>query len=645
MVKNNKKIKTTEPETKSRSKWSKHKKLRKTPCPICLISYSATNISKHIKLCEKKKKMSGGIEKAEQVDPMCLEYEKKIKALEEKNKLLEEKIGKMTEENILIKRQTLEIMQVASMYNLNVSHICDKVPILLTEDEAIKLITMEIEYKHTLKNYINKFKRYVKFCESTGLNFALAASANSYINSLRIQKMIQKLPITRSLVNLRACLQSMLRIVSGQNIRLNNLRRWAVRKNMRKVYFLKRDQLVELYENLKNNYPDEVEYYLALRIQIETGARISEIVNLKMEDVLFLEKGVFDSIIINEFKTKKTRTKKLSSELRTLICQYIRENKIKSGFLFLKNFKDDDHKIRSDNFGKKLNQMLWVKLDNGIIIHPKTHDIRRSYCDNFHEDRMKCLEATRIEMNHSNKNVTANFYINTQNIKPGALHCYRTNPEDDAILKHSLTNALKKRNLIFTNENVYESEELMKKVIKFCNKNAKKIERFDENDAYQINKFLCRSEEMRNGPLEVVLDKYQGFVVVATNFIPQFTIISEYVGNVQPHDPNFNHNSIMKYISDDKTSYDIIPRTHANLSIFLSGTEGPNSEFQNVFSIKRRLFNNIPQIFFIAMKDIEQDEILYYDYNAGGQGQYPIQNFEMKKTPNRVENWNVQFFG
>ena len=81
-----------------------------------------------------------------------------------------------------------------------------------------------------------------------------------------------------------------------------------------------------------------------------------------------------------------------------------------------------------------------------------------------------------------------------------------------------------------------------------------------------------------------------------------------------------------------ETSLIICPYNNSNIARFISGINNSTKNCQNlanVISIKVSI-NSSVHILLIASKDIEKDEILYYDYN-GDAKMYNTKNFTYQK--------------
>ena len=127
-------------------------------------------------------------------------------------------------------------------------------------------------------------------------------------------------------------------------------------------------------------------------------------------------------------------------------------------------------------------------------------------------------------------------------------------------------------------------------------------------------------------PVQIVYDTIQGYVVKASDSIKKNTLICEYAGDVfYLRNKLFSdNNSIMDLIAApiSDRSLVICPEKNCNLARFLSGINNKkSSKNQNVYSIRVAIDGHV-HILLIAKKDIRKEEILCYDYNAGGYNNY-----------------------
>ena len=88
-----------------------------------------------------------------------------------------------------------------------------------------------------------------------------------------------------------------------------------------------------------------------------------------------------------------------------------------------------------------------------------------------------------------------------------------------------------------------------------------------------------------------------------------------------------------------RTSLDIVPEIHANIGRFICSVTKETQSQKNVFnyivfylylmqcqSVRFKL-DGEARVFLYSIREIEENEILFYDYNEGG-NEYPTENFK-----------------
>ncbi|WP_363253898.1 tyrosine-type recombinase/integrase [Clostridium sp.] len=80
--------------------------------------------------------------------------------------------------------------------------------------------------------------------------------------------------------------------------------------------------------------------YLLAKFQLNSGLRISDVVGVKVSDVMTNKRRFKEHLVINETKTNKIKTIKLNDELRNTIKEYV----------FKYDLKDCDYLFKSKKF-------------------------------------------------------------------------------------------------------------------------------------------------------------------------------------------------------------------------------------------------------------------------------------------------------
>ncbi|KAF7816669.1 histone-lysine N-methyltransferase ATXR6 [Senna tora] len=145
---------------------------------------------------------------------------------------------------------------------------------------------------------------------------------------------------------------------------------------------------------------------------------------------------------------------------------------------------------------------------------------------------------------------------------------------------------------------------------------------------------LCKSMMERGEwpPLMVVFDPQEGFTVEADKCIRDWTIITEYVGDVDylRNRENDDGDSMMTLLStsDPSRTLVICPDKRSNIARFINGINNHTPEGKKKQNLKCVRFdvNGESRVLLVANRDISKGERLYYDYN-GSEHEYPTEHF------------------
>lgn len=250
-------------------------------------------------------------------------------------------------------------------------------------------------------------------------------------------------------------------------------------------------------------------------------------------------------------------------------------------------------------------------------------------CDNAYHISCKkfnlcdCMKSTKVNKKliirlktYMFINRTINTLIKKKEIK--LLLPNLINKENTTII-----DILRKYKMEFSNELVYEMDEQYNNyLLEFgfyeMNYENKKI-------YYDLKNFTKKGNY---NYVKIEHDDNQGYVVKANTLIKKDTLICEYTGDVLFLKDVFNilkkkkkkNDSIFDLILTPTcdTSLIIFPYKNANLGRFLSGINNSNKQSIdriNVNSYRVSIEKKI-HVILVASKDISENEILYYDYNA-----------------------------
>jgi hypothetical protein len=139
----------------------------------------------------------------------------------------------------------------------------------------------------------------------------------------------------------------------------------------------------------------------------------------------------------------------------------------------------------------------------------------------------------------------------------------------------------------------------------------------------------------------------QGFCARALQVIPQYTIITEYTGELELKNDSCVLNDSVMFLKESRLpGSDIVisPELFANLGRYISGINNndPNSftkvnviffsfnYLSSIFQVQSGTFRIQDRlcVLLFACRDIQEGSTLYYDYNAGDNGCYPTEGFQ-----------------
>ncbi|XP_004234990.1 histone-lysine N-methyltransferase ATXR6 [Solanum lycopersicum] len=152
----------------------------------------------------------------------------------------------------------------------------------------------------------------------------------------------------------------------------------------------------------------------------------------------------------------------------------------------------------------------------------------------------------------------------------------------------------------------------------------------DDTETLQLCKNMMKQGEWP--PLMVVFDPKEGFTVEADAFIKDWTIITEYVGDVDylNNREADDGDSMMTLLTTNDPSKDLVicPDKHSNIARFINGINNhtrAGKKKQNVKCVRFDVDGEC-RVLLVANRDIRKGERLYYDYN-GYENEYPTAHF------------------
>lgn len=149
-------------------------------------------------------------------------------------------------------------------------------------------------------------------------------------------------------------------------------------------------------------------FFTLFTLGINTGLRISDILNLKVEDV-FRGKKPIEYLELIEQKTKKRQTIFLNNTIKKALSLYVKNIPPNQVFLF-QTFKDPDKRIKPLSYRYVLKMLkYYINERAGININVGTHTMRKTF---GYQTYMSGWDIYRVQqcLNHSSP-TTTKLYI------------------------------------------------------------------------------------------------------------------------------------------------------------------------------------------------------------------------------------------
>ncbi|KAL4505289.1 hypothetical protein ABPG72_016356 [Tetrahymena utriculariae] len=323
-----------------------------------------------------------------------------------------------------------------------------------------------------------------------------------------------------------------------------------------------------------------------------------------------------------EVETQARVTRQRTQEkIEKLNDQYINDsNKTVKTVLAKKRKKNDFTEFISNK----------TQINDDSLTQPLTINQKTSSSSYYNDECESNMSTTYSSTSNETQPKNSSAPINSKGGVKFLLPVPSSNPIVNLECKQSLIYALKAKNILFYDDLCYTQQ---------CPKQSNtanlepNLQIIDLANSIIFQKFKEMSRQGIYAPVIVEEDKIQGFIVRAMDDIKAKTLICEYVGEVDyARNHIFNKNdSIMDLLrtARSKTSLVIVPDKKGNLARFLSGINNTSKKSmakQNVHSVRFNI-NGESRVILYAKKNIKKGELLYYDYNAGGFGEYPTQNF------------------
>ncbi|CAD8112539.1 unnamed protein product [Paramecium primaurelia] len=210
---------------------------------------------------------------------------------------------------------------------------------------------------------------------------------------------------------------------------------------------------------------------------------------------------------------------------------------------------------------------------------------------------------------------------------------YSDSKEQQFQESYSLIKALCAKSIYFSDDLTYFPEDSKPE-----DNNAKYERKLEDLDEDNLKSFLQFKEYSRLGITPQLMVDFHiktGFIAKSTGFIKKGSILAEYCGEVKKwkniiFDQNDSIMELLSHPNPKKTLY-VVPEKYSNIARFVCGIDNKIKEQVEIINVKclRVAINKQARIIMYACKDIQPNEILYYDYNSGGKYLYPTEGYQI----------------
>ncbi|MGM9882327.1 MAG: site-specific tyrosine recombinase/integron integrase [Bacilli bacterium] len=282
----------------------------------------------------------------------------------------------------------------------------------------MKYINMYIDYLRVVRNYSDKtilsyYDDLTEYNEFLGNNFITVLDINDDLVSKYLkylyERRINKNSISRKLSSIRGFYNYLVK----ENIVKTNYFN-EVSNPKRELYlpkFLKNEEIDKIFSVCNSNNVYEERDTLIIELLYATGLRVSELVNIKIEDIDFnnrtikvLGKGSKERMVIYNNHTKKAMDTYLNDGYHSL-------NKRNNGYLILNK---DGNKL-SERYVRNIINKLVRRANLDIKISP--HTIRHTFATDMLENGSDLMTVKEL-LGHESLNTTSIYtHVTNEQIK------------------------------------------------------------------------------------------------------------------------------------------------------------------------------------------------------------------------------------
>ncbi|MDK0690188.1 tyrosine-type recombinase/integrase [Clostridium perfringens] len=149
--------------------------------------------------------------------------------------------------------------------------------------------------------------------------------------------------------------------------------------------------------------------YLLAKFQLNTGLRISDVVSVKVCDVMSAKRRFKEHLVIDEIKTNKSKSIKLNNELRDAIKDYVVKNDLKDNDFLFKSKKFDEFGNNRCITVTQAYRILKAAAESVGIDNFGTHSLRKTWGYFTYKASKHNIGLLMDMFNHSAPSITLRY--------------------------------------------------------------------------------------------------------------------------------------------------------------------------------------------------------------------------------------------
>lgn len=149
--------------------------------------------------------------------------------------------------------------------------------------------------------------------------------------------------------------------------------------------------------------------YLLCKFQLNTGLRISDVVGIKLSDVMSSKKRFKEHLAVNEIKTNKIKLVKINDELKNAIREYVSMYALELNDYLFKSKKFDEYGMQRHITVTQAYRILKEAADSVGIDNFGTHSLRKTWGYFTYKASKHNIGLLMDMFNHSSPGITLRY--------------------------------------------------------------------------------------------------------------------------------------------------------------------------------------------------------------------------------------------